>query len=227
MQRAFRKTSSEIPGSLPSPVCDALCARDAKHPGGKKSGIEFLRRIKRCSILLSFLGFARPRSLQSVKTLTRDQLQRRKQKAERFVRDVLEDDERAEEIANESLEDYADRRKIRIANPDGGNMPVRTLKNGGRRPVAHPQTATVQPATPQNPHEALLLRQQIDELERENETLQDRLDKVADLASAPDNKKAAEDLTEDDLKDKLNNILDVAAPGEVEDADEDEDEEDK
>lgn len=139
---------------------------------------------------------------------------------------MLEDDERADEIANESVEDYADRRKIRIANPDGGNMAVRTLKNGGRRPVAHPQTATVQPAAAavQNPHEALLLRQQIDELERENETLQDRLDKVADLASAPDSKKAAEELTEDDLKDKLNNILDVAAPGEADDDDEDEDE---
>jgi hypothetical protein len=44
-------------------------------------------------------------------------LQPRKERAVRFVRDVLGDPDWAEEIAEESLEDYADRRKIRIANP--------------------------------------------------------------------------------------------------------------
>jgi hypothetical protein len=45
--------------------------------------------------------------------LTRDQLQARKDKAVRFTRDVLGDPDRAEEIADESLDDYAERRHIR------------------------------------------------------------------------------------------------------------------
>ena len=52
-----------------------------------------------------------------MKELTRDQLQARKEKAVRFVRDVLADPNRADEIADESLEDYAQRRKIQITNP--------------------------------------------------------------------------------------------------------------
>jgi len=41
-----------------------------------------------------------------VKPLTRAQLESRKEKAVRFTRDVLGDPDRAEEIADESLEDY-------------------------------------------------------------------------------------------------------------------------
>ena len=52
-----------------------------------------------------------------MKAVTRDQLQSRKEQAVRFTRDVLGDPERAEEIADESLDDYADRRKIQITNP--------------------------------------------------------------------------------------------------------------
>jgi hypothetical protein len=52
-----------------------------------------------------------------VKTLTRDQLESRKEKAVRFTRDVLGDPNRADETAKESLEDYAERRKIQITNP--------------------------------------------------------------------------------------------------------------
>ena len=52
-----------------------------------------------------------------MKRLTRDQLQARKEKAVRFVRDVLGDPDRAEEIADESLESYAQRKRIEIANP--------------------------------------------------------------------------------------------------------------
>jgi len=53
------------------------------------------------------------------KTLTRDQLEARKGKAVRFVRDVLGDPERADEIADEDLESYAARRGIEILNPKG------------------------------------------------------------------------------------------------------------
>lgn len=50
------------------------------------------------------------------KSLTREQLQGRKEKAVRFVTDVLQNPDRAEEIADESLEDYAERRKITLTN---------------------------------------------------------------------------------------------------------------
>jgi hypothetical protein len=53
------------------------------------------------------------------KTLSRDQVQSRKDKAVRFVHDVLHDPDRADEIEEESLEDYAERRKITLTNPSG------------------------------------------------------------------------------------------------------------
>ena len=49
--------------------------------------------------------------------LIREQLQGRKDKAVRFVQNVLQDPDRADEIADESLERYAERRKITLANP--------------------------------------------------------------------------------------------------------------
>jgi hypothetical protein len=41
--------------------------------------------------------------------VTREKVQAKKDKAVRFVRDVLDDPDRAEEIEDESLEDYAGR----------------------------------------------------------------------------------------------------------------------
>lgn len=52
-----------------------------------------------------------------MKYLTREQLRGRKEKAVRFVRDVLGDPERAAEIAAEPLEAYAARRRIELLNP--------------------------------------------------------------------------------------------------------------
>ncbi len=60
------------------------------------------------------------------------------------------------------------------------------------------------------------LARRIRELEDENDELQDRLDQVADLAAAPEDDECE---AADDLKDALNEILEVAAPGEVEDED--------
>jgi hypothetical protein len=48
--------------------------------------------------------------------LTRDQLQVRKDKAVRFVRGVLADPDRAAEIEEESLDDYAAGRHIKLEN---------------------------------------------------------------------------------------------------------------
>jgi hypothetical protein len=65
---------------------------------------------------------------------------------------------------------------------------------------------------------------QLNEMQRENEKLQDQLDRIADLAAAPDDENSE---TEDDLKVKLNDILDLAAPGEADDSEEDDEKDDE
>ncbi|MBZ5644559.1 MAG: hypothetical protein LAO19_17525 [Acidobacteriia bacterium] len=148
-----------------------------------------------------------------MKTLTRNQLAGRKEKAVRFVSDVLDDPERADEIADESLEDYAERRKIQILkNPHGGNMPRVRLMNPPR--ISNSRRQTLQP-NPQSGRGELLAR--IRELQQENDELQGKLDKVADLAEAPEGDC---DESQNELVDKLNHIIDVVAP-------EDEDEDDE
>ena len=109
-----------------------------------------------------------------MKQLTRDQLQSRKEKAVRFVRDVLADPNRAEEIADESLEDYAERRKIQITNPSKRKKAIMATKRE--------------------------LEGRIDELEQENQELQDQLDTIADIV-APEEESDEDDDRDDDEED--------------------------
>ncbi len=151
-----------------------------------------------------------------MKTLTREQVESRKEKAVRFVENVLGDPERADEIAEESLEDYAERRKIQIAeNPRGGRMARVHLINPRR--VSNPRRQMKQ-ENPQAGRSELLAR--IRELQEENDQLQDTLDKVADLAAAPEDGREEE---HDELVDKLNNIIDTVAPPEEEDQSDEDD----
>ena len=92
--------------------------------------------------------------------LTRDQVASRKDKAVRFVRDVLDDPDRADEIESESLDDYATRRRIQLLNP-------RTRKMAIAKRVQSRQE----------------LQDRIHELEEENETLQDQLDQITDIVA--------------------------------------------
>jgi len=97
-----------------------------------------------------------PIYLRTMKTLTRKQLEARKAKAVRFTHDVLGDSDRADEIEDESLEKYAERRHIQVVNPKGvKKMAVKTRRD---------------------------LIDRIKELEEENENLQDRLQEISDLA---------------------------------------------
>jgi hypothetical protein len=104
-----------------------------------------------------------PWQLEGVKALTRDQLQSRKEKAERFTRDVLDDPDRADEIADESLEDYAERRGIQITNPSKRRKAIM--------------------ATTKSKAE---LEAEIDDLRDENAELQDQLDTIADIVAPAD-----------------------------------------
>ena len=98
-----------------------------------------------------------------MKYLTRDQLQSRKEQAVRFVRDVLGDPDRADEIADESLENYAQRRKIQITNPSKRrNAIMATTKSKAD------------------------LQAEIADLKEENEELQDQLDTIADIVAPAD-----------------------------------------
>jgi hypothetical protein len=89
-----------------------------------------------------------------VKVLTREQLQPRKDKAVRFVRDVLDDPERASEIEDEDLEDYAERKKVVLTNSTRRKESMAGNGGNGR--------------TKQD------LLDQIDDLQQQNQDLQDR-----------------------------------------------------
>ena len=98
-----------------------------------------------------------------MKTVSRKQLESRKAQAVRYTRDVREDDDRADEIEDESLEDYAQERHIKLSNPKGARkMPVSTRRE---------------------------LQDRIQELEAENEDLQSRLDEISDIVSGNEERK--------------------------------------
>jgi hypothetical protein len=126
-----------------------------------------------------------------MKALTREQLQKRKEKAVRFLRDVLEDPERADEIEDESLEDYAERRHIRIKNPKGAElMEVRTRRELLERiqqlekEKEHLQKLKNPKGTnPMAVGTKRELLERIEELEEENENLQSQLDEIADIVA--------------------------------------------
>jgi predicted RNase H-like nuclease (RuvC/YqgF family) len=106
--------------------------------------------------------------------LSREQIEARKEQAVRFVRDVLGDPDRADEIADESLEDYAERRKFEITNPKRRAIMPRKTVEDYREEVAD-------------------LKDQLAELEEENESLQSQLDQIADIAAGEEEEEDEED----------------------------------
>jgi hypothetical protein len=109
-----------------------------------------------------------------MKTLSRKKLESRKAQAVRFTRDIRDDPDRADEIEDESLEDYAERRHIKLLNP----------KLKGARQMATPS------------RQELLDR--IAELEEQNDELQGKLDDVLDVVAPPDEEAEEEEEDEDE-----------------------------
>ena len=104
------------------------------------------------------------------KARTLDQLSAMKDKAVRFVRDVVGDPERAEEFEAMSPEEYAERKHIEIKNPP---FKARFRSKGARNmPSKKPTTADLQ--------------DRIDDLETENEILSEKLDSILDIATEDD-----------------------------------------
>lgn len=98
------------------------------------------------------------------KQLTEEEAQARKDKAVRFVRDVLDDSDHADDIEDEDLYDWADRKHIQIVNQG-----VSKMANGN-----------VDPRTKSD------LLDEISELQEENADLQDQLNAIADIIGPDD-----------------------------------------
>jgi hypothetical protein len=107
-------------------------------------------------------------------TVTREKVQAKKDKAARFVRDVLDDPDRAGEIEDESIEDYAARKKIKITN----SRRNRAMANGDTRTKAD-------------------LLDEIDDLTQQVQDLQDQVEAVADIV-APEDEDTDDDTDDDD-----------------------------
>jgi len=123
-----------------------------------------------------------------MKQLTRAQLESRKAQAVRFTRDVLGDPERADEIEAERLEDYAERRKVKLIN---------SSKTKGLIMARSKSKAD--------------LEAEISDLQDENQDLQDQLDAIADIV-APADEEEDEDGTDaddgDEDEDEEDEVLD-------------------
>jgi len=112
------------------------------------------------------------------KTFTREQLESRKDKAVRFTRDVLGDAERASEIEDESLDDYAARRHMQLSNPERRHIVPRKTVDDYRAEIAE-------------------LKDEVKELEDENEDLQEQLDQISEIV-APEVEDETDEVDEED-----------------------------
>jgi hypothetical protein len=83
-----------------------------------------------------------------MKTKTREQVERMKEKASRFARDVLEDEDKADNFDEMTVEEYAEHNGIAIVNPG---------KEVARIPKSN-------------------LRQQIEDLQEENQELRETVE---------------------------------------------------
>jgi hypothetical protein len=101
--------------------------------------------------------------MRKAKTLA--QVAAMQKKAVRFVSDVLDEPEHAEEIEELSPEEYAERKRIRITNP-------REKRGLNHMAVSRPSRSK--------------LEERIEELEQENEALTEKLDSILDIASTDD-----------------------------------------
>jgi predicted RNase H-like nuclease (RuvC/YqgF family) len=109
-----------------------------------------------------------------VERLSREQAEGRKEETARFAETVLGDSERAQEIRDEPVEDYASRRRFEITNPARRTTMAKKTVEDYRAEVAD-------------------LKDEISDLEQENESLQEQLDQVADIVSPEKSESDEED----------------------------------
>jgi len=138
-----------------------------------------------------------PVNPKRAKPWTKRQATARKEQAERFVRDVLEDDDRADEIGDMTVEEYAAERGKELApNPARRKPMKRKSSPGQQQPRENPVEKALETTTKLAQEQSeLYLR--VRELEKENESLQDKLDEIADIVECDDAECNAEDHLED------------------------------
>lgn len=110
---------------------------------------------------------------RSRRLLPRERVERMQDKAVQFVRDVVGNEDLADEIDNLSLEEYADRKKIRLVNK---------YQKGGE---------SVMPSKRQ-------LEERIEELEERNSELEETLSSISESANSALPESDDDDLDEDD-----------------------------
>lgn len=121
------------------------------------------------------------------KILTREQAQTSKDRAARFVSNVLKDEDGAQAIDDESLDDWAGRKKITLTNPRP--IPRR------RSTIIHEGEEKDMPT--KKPTMAELLEEN-KQLREENDDLIDQLDQVADIVAGGDGDDQDDDADDDD-----------------------------
>jgi len=117
-------------------------------------------------------------SLDNVKRLSREQVATRKEQAARFTETALGGPRRADEIRDESVEEYARRRGFEITNPQRRNIMARKTTRDYRGEIAD-------------------LKEQVADLQDENESLQERLDSIVEVASGEEEEETEDDECQD------------------------------
>ena len=115
------------------------------------------------------------------KTKTLDQVQAMQEKAVRFLHDVVDDPDRADEFEAMSPEEYAEHKGVEIENPS----PARGKENKTRRLQMDRPTYRE-------------LKDRIEELEEENQALNDKLDSISDIVSEAEEDEEDEDDEDED-----------------------------
>jgi hypothetical protein len=118
-----------------------------------------------------------------VKSRTLQQAQTAKRRAESFTRGVLHEEQRADEIASESVEDYAERKHITIQN----SKERRVMARRGN-------PLTVQELERMNANQA----QSIVQLQEELDAIRNAVSEAADLLPDDDDEEDSEDGDSDD-----------------------------
>ena len=131
---------------------------------------------------------------------TPEQARKKKEQAEKFTREVLEDDDRADEIAAMSPEEYAAGRGKQI-NPNlGGTVKRKVRVSTQENTRTNPTVAALETATKaldkQNE-----LQQRVRDLENELDDRDKMLDAIVDIIESDDSNYTA--------KERLNDIDDV------------------
>ncbi|HXX99406.1 MAG TPA: hypothetical protein VEI54_00705 [Candidatus Limnocylindrales bacterium] len=114
------------------------------------------------------------------KTWTYEQAESRRDKAERFTRDVLDDPDRADEIADMTPQEYAEERGVELVEKQQGENMYRknaSRKTAGKAPTVDARVNPLAVAT-QALSEQNKLQARVRELEDENRDLNAHFDEI-------------------------------------------------